>query len=116
MNYSAKSKSVPGSDALSLEAHYIEQIRQAARAKFPEIERIKVFGSRALKTAKPGSDIDLAIEGRQITRTTRLNFHDYLNNESTIPYKIDVVHTESATNNDLIEHIRNHGLIIYEAG
>lgn len=114
MNYSANSG--PDSEAVTLEAGYINEIIQAARTKFPEIARIVVFGSRALKTAKSGSDIDLAIEGKQITRTTRLNFHDWLNNETTIPYKIDVVHTDSATNNDLIDHIRKHGQIIYEKG
>lgn len=106
----------PYPEAVTLETDYIEEIRKAAGANFPEISRILVFGSRALNTSKPGSDIDLAIEGKQVSRTTRLNFHDWLNNESSIPYKVDVVHTESATNKELIDHIRTHGRVIYEKG
>ncbi|OHE68241.1 MAG: DNA polymerase III subunit beta, partial [Treponema sp. RIFOXYC1_FULL_61_9] len=36
-------------------------------ARFPEVERAAVFGSRAKGTHKPGSDIDLAIWGESVS-------------------------------------------------
>ncbi len=33
----------------------------------PEIEAAKIFGSRALQTNRPGSDIDIALFGEGIT-------------------------------------------------
>lgn len=38
----------------------------------PEIEAAKIFGSRALQTHKPGSDIDIALYGEAVTLTTLL--------------------------------------------
>lgn len=102
------------SETVKLETAYIDEIIQAAREKFPEITRIIVFGSRALKTSKPGSDIDLAIEGEKVTRGISLSFHDWLNHETSIPYKIDVVDISSITNNELLTHIKDLGVVIYE--
>ncbi|WP_206528164.1 nucleotidyltransferase domain-containing protein [Marinitoga sp. 38H-ov] len=34
----------------------------------PEIEEVFIFGSRAMGNYKKGSDIDLAIKGKEITR------------------------------------------------
>src|SRR5690554_205333 len=38
----------------------------------PEIEAAKIFGSRALQTHRPGSDIDIALYGEAVTLTTLL--------------------------------------------
>lgn len=103
------------SKEVSLETGYIDEIRDAAKMKFPEIKRIIVFGSRALKTSKPGSDIDLAIEGENVTRAVKLNFYDWLNHESNIPYKVDVVVMHSVANKELLTHIHENGKVIYEA-
>lgn len=102
------------SEEISLETIYINEISNAAKVKFPEIERIILFGSRAIQTSKLGSDIDIAIDGDNVTRATKLNFFDWLNNESSIPYKIDVVDINSVTNTDLLTHIREKGIMIYE--
>ena len=99
---------------VSLETEYINEIRDAAKKKFPEIKRIIVFGSRALKTSKPGSDIDLAIEGEHVTRAVKLNVYDWLNHESNIPYKLDVIDMQSVVNKELLNHIHENGKVIYE--
>jgi len=100
---------------VTLETAYIDEITDVAKNRFPEIKRIIVFGSRALKSSKPGSDIDLAIEGENINRAVKLNFYDWLNNESNIPYKVDVVDTRSVANNELLSHIHEKGKVIYDA-
>ncbi len=43
----------------------IEEIVQANR-RFPEIEEVLLFGSRAKGNYKLGSDVDIAIKGRKI--------------------------------------------------
>jgi len=104
-------------DAISdvhLEPEYHQEIIRVAENRFPEINRVIIFGSRALGTAKPGSDIDLAIDGDNVTRATRLMFYDWLNNESTIPYKTDVVQLNELENPDLKAHIEQKGKIIYD--
>jgi hypothetical protein len=40
----------------------IEQIR-ACFSKYPDIEWVKIYGSRTLGTYHPGSDVDLAFAG-----------------------------------------------------
>ena len=102
------------SKEVTLEADYIKEITDAAKMKFPEIKRIIVFGSRALKTSKPGSDIDLAIEGENVTRAVKLNFYDWLNHESNIPYKLDVIDMQSVVNKELLTHIHENGKVIYK--
>lgn len=98
---------------VALEPEYSQEIIRAAKSKFPEIERIIIFGSRAINTATSGSDIDIAIDGKEVVRATRLLFYDWLNNESGIPYKIDVLQLNELENADLITHIKDKGKPIY---
>ncbi|MEW6606108.1 MAG: nucleotidyltransferase domain-containing protein [bacterium] len=48
----------------------IEKIIEALK-RFPQIEQAIIFGSRAKGSHKKGSDIDLAIKGKDITEETR---------------------------------------------
>ena len=81
--------------------------------KFPEIERIDVFGSRVLGNAKQGSDIDLAVFGQSLTPQVVSAFQEYLEEETNIPYLFDVIHVESIMNEALREHILQHGKLLY---
>ena len=87
-------------------------ICDAAR-DFPEIEQVILFGSRALETAGPGSDIDLAITGKDITRSTVLRFHEVLNEQTPLPYFMDVVDYRDIRNDELKSHIDRHGVPVY---
>ena len=78
-------------------------------AKFQEIERIEVFGSRVLGNAKKGSDIDLAVFGISLTPQTVSAFQRCLEEETNIPYLFDILHFESIVNASLREHILEHG-------
>ncbi len=50
----------------SLPSKSLQQI-VALLATFPEIEKAVVFGSRAMGNYKPGSDVDIALNGHKIT-------------------------------------------------
>ncbi|MBU1567014.1 MAG: nucleotidyltransferase domain-containing protein [Proteobacteria bacterium] len=82
--------------------------------KFPEIERIDVFGSRVLGNAKQGSDIDLAVFGQAVTPEVVSAFREYLEEETNLPYFFDIIHFELIENADLREHIAKYGRSLYD--
>jgi uncharacterized protein len=83
--------------------------------KHAEIERAKIFGSRAKGNYKKGSDVDIAIFGKNINGKIVARTSDTLNEEYPLPYFFDVIHYESITNKQLIEHIDKLGIEIYRS-
>jgi len=98
---------------IQLEEEHRNAICRAAAA-FPEIRKVVLLGSRAMGTAGHGSDIDLTIIGRDISHATRLRFHDYLNQQTLIPFFVDVLDYQTLNNADLRQHIDTHGVVIFE--
>ena len=80
-------------------------------SKYPEIEEAVLFGSRAIGNYKKGSDVDLAIKGSRINRTTVNRLSDDLNEEYPLPYFFDVIHYENISS-ELKTHIDTMGRII----
>lgn len=80
---------------------------------FDEIERVVIFGSRAMSIEKPGSDIDLTIYGKKIDDKIIREIKILLNEKYNIPYFIDVLDYNTIKNLKLIEHIDNEGKVIY---
>jgi len=93
----------------------IETITQAI-SKFPEISQTILFGSRAKGNYKPGSDVDLAIKGAEISYATVSSLSFMLNEELMLPYFFDIVHYEKITEPKLIQHIDRVGRLFYEKG
>ncbi|MEA3333853.1 MAG: nucleotidyltransferase domain-containing protein [Pseudomonadota bacterium] len=83
-------------------------------AEFHEIEKAVIFGSRAMGNHKKGSDIDIAISGKNISYNTTSRLRGKLNEDLPIPYFIDVVNYNTITLQELKNHIINNGKIIYE--
>ena len=54
--------------------------------EFPESEKVKIFGSRAIGNYKKTSDIDLAIFGEKINFDTVSKFHGELEEEIFAKY------------------------------
>ncbi|MDN5850418.1 MAG: nucleotidyltransferase domain-containing protein, partial [Nitrococcus sp.] len=77
-------------------------------ARYPDVRRVTLFGSRAMGTFGRGSDIDLALEGpgldaRMLTRiATALE-------DSDLPYKVDLLLRDDQLEPKLETHIRQHG-------
>lgn len=84
-----------------------------ALSVFPEIEKATIFGSRAKGNFKQGSDIDIAIFGEKCTAVVAMNLSSKLNEQSPIPYKVDVVNYSSIDEPDLKDHIDRVGLSFY---
>lgn len=78
-------------------------------SKFKEIDNALIFGSRAKGNYKKGSDIDIAIIGENINYDIVIKLKTILNQESSIPYYVDVVHYNEISNPELTEHIDRVG-------
>lgn len=90
----------------------LDEISEVLKS-FPEIEEAVLFGSRAKGNYKPGSDIDIAIKGRGIEQACVSDLSYILNEESSLPYFFDIVHYESISEQELVEHINRVGRQIY---
>lgn len=84
-----------------------------ALEQFEEIEKVIVFGSRAMGNYKKGSDIDLAIIGKGVTNKTIFRLNEYLNEVYPLPYFFDIIQYDLIINEKLIQHINNEGKVIY---
>lgn len=83
-------------------------------AKYPQVEEVIIFGSRAKGNYKKGSDIDLAIKGEKCNASQALDLSAYINQELPIPYMVDVVDYYSLQHQELKEHIDRVGAIFYK--
>jgi predicted nucleotidyltransferase len=79
---------------------------------YPQIEEALIFGSRALNRQRKGSDIDLALKGKDLESMTA-TIAGKLNDESPLPYFFDVLDYSSIDNPDLKDHIDRVGKQIY---
>ncbi len=79
----------------------------------PRVRRIILFGSRARGDARPGSDVDLAVEGEHLAPETLAAMQTRIE-ESTIPYLVDLVPLDENLDPRLRERIEREGRILYE--
>lgn len=86
-----------------------------AFSQYPEIEKVILFGSRAKGNYKKGSDIDLAIKGKDCNEQIAFNLNAFLNEELPIPYHIDILYYDGLDHKELKEHIDRVGKLFYEA-
>jgi predicted nucleotidyltransferase len=82
-------------------------------AKFPQIDTVMIYGSRAMGNFREGSDIDLTIKGNDLD-FQRLNQIELAIDDLMLPYKIDLSIYSRLNNSSLIEHIDRVGLVFYK--
>lgn len=80
---------------------------------YNEIEKVCVFGSRAIGNYKNGSDVDVCIYGKSVTERTISKLNIELNENLPIPYYFDIIYYDNIENNGLKEHIDKEGKILY---
>lgn len=78
-----------------------------------KIDKVVLFGSRAIGNYRPGSDIDIALKGSDINLNDILNAKTELDKLS-LPYKIDIVIFNRIKEQALIEHIERVGISLFE--
>jgi predicted nucleotidyltransferase len=82
-------------------------------ARFPEVERVVLFGSRAKGTHRIGSDIDLALTGGALNTRLVGRIEDALD-ELLLPYRFSLVILSQKTNPDVAAHIDRVGIILFQ--
>lgn len=89
---------------------------RASASELKEIDQVVLFGSRAKGTHDKGSDVDLALKGKEITYATVLRLLDELNEKRPLPYFFDVVDYGSLqVDEPLRSHIDRVGIVLFTA-
>lgn len=83
--------------------------------RFPEVQQVRLFGSRATDTARRTSDIDLAVLAPRMTADLWAEFRECVE-ETPIIYKIDVVRLDTLPEGGLKNRILQEGVVIYPRG
>ena len=73
------------------------------------VNRVVLFGSRAMETFTNSSDVDIAIFGNHLTLSDQARFADELDS-LPVPQRVDVLIHDRIKNDDLIRHIEEHGV------
>lgn len=93
---------------IDLEQEYIDFIKQTVASCMKDF-KLYIFGSRAKNRAKKYSDIDIAIDSKELTPKVKSKL-EFLFENSLLPYEVDVIDLNNITENfkelikdDLIE-------------
>lgn len=78
----------------------------------PNIEKVILFGSRAIGSYKPTSDIDLAIIGKKVDLSLIFLLNHQLD-QLPIIQSFDLLFYNKTENQNLLKHIENQGIEIY---
>jgi predicted nucleotidyltransferase len=74
-----------------------------------EVEQAILFGSRATGKAKPNSDIDICLKGKDVTSLIQNTIASDLD-ELPLPYFFDVINFDTINNDRLKQHISERGI------
>lgn len=83
-----------------------------AFAKCDGIEGVILYGSRAKGNYKPFSDVDITLLGENLTRHN-VNTLALLIDDLMLPYQFDISIFNQLHNEDLVDHIKRRGIMIY---
>jgi len=82
-------------------------------SKYSEIEKVLLYGSRAMGNYKPASDIDLSLIGSEIDLNLQTKIAFDLE-DLMLPYKFDISVYDKITNPDFLDHIDRVGVEFYQ--
>ena len=91
---------------------HLQTVKQIV-SRYPQVEQVVIFGSRAMGNYQPASDIDLALKGKAIDSTVIAEIPRELEEETTIPSFFDVLNYDSIGNQKLQAHIDRVGITVY---
>ncbi|TAE28251.1 MAG: nucleotidyltransferase domain-containing protein [Candidatus Kapaibacterium sp.] len=78
--------------------------------RYPDVQQVCIFGSRAKGTFKHGSDIDLAVMNPDVSDVTirriKTNCED-----SSLPYMVDILPFATLTDNAVKDHLMRVGVL-----
>jgi predicted nucleotidyltransferase len=83
-------------------------------AKYPQVEQVIIYGSRAKGNYKKGSDIDLSLKGQNIDLSLMQAIELEIDN-LMLPYTFDISIFKQISNPDFTDHINRVGLEFYNS-
>jgi predicted nucleotidyltransferase len=81
--------------------------------KNPKIERAVLLGSRAKGNFSTGSDVDIALEGNELTLSDLLDLNLEIDN-LFLPWKFDLIIYNRILEKSLLEHIKRVGIPLFQ--
>lgn len=81
-------------------------------ASCEKVERAVLFGSRAMGTFRPASDVDLALFGEQL-EARDLTSISFALEDLTVPQHVDLLLFDQVGNETLREHIIQQGVELF---
>lgn len=81
--------------------------------RYAQVERAILYGSRAKGNFKPGSDIDLTLEGPDLTLSVLTAIMTELD-DLLLPWMIDLSIHQDIKDPELLDHIQRVGQVFYE--
>ena len=81
--------------------------------RYPKVESVYVFGSRAKESFKEGSDIDLVIMRGDVSYLDLIRIKSAFE-DSDLPYTVDVLYYAEIKNKELKAHIDRIGKPFYK--
>lgn len=94
-----------------LPEHAIDKLHSVFR-RYPDVERVILYGSRAKGNWRPGSDIDLTLEGRELSLAQRFAIETEID-DLLLPWMVDLSLKEEIDNPALLDHIARRGVLFY---
>jgi predicted nucleotidyltransferase len=82
-------------------------------SKLPEVQKVILFGSRAMGNHKLTSDIDFMVIGDRVSNLTMTRLHGMLNEELSVPFRFDLLNSNEPMPPDLKKHILQYGVEFY---
>jgi predicted nucleotidyltransferase len=83
-------------------------------AKYPQVKKAVLYGSRAKGTYKLGSDIDLTLFGPELSTKLSMDIAQQLD-DLLLPYTIDLSVFDLLNHAELKAHIERVGIELYAA-
>ncbi|MEB2783262.1 nucleotidyltransferase domain-containing protein [Algoriphagus persicinus] len=83
--------------------------------KYPQIKSVILYGSRANKTFRNGSDIDLSVFAEKLTLNELFEVEQELD-DLLLPWKIDLSLFHQIEDKELLDHIKRIGIKFYNRG
>ncbi|WOK05245.1 nucleotidyltransferase domain-containing protein [Imperialibacter roseus] len=97
---------------LGLTIEDVDSIK-AVFSKYSQVEKVLLYGSRAMGNYKPASDIDLTLIGTGIDLGLQTQIEFDLD-DLMLPYKFDISIYDRITTPEFISHIDRVGKVFYE--
>jgi len=96
-----------------LSGETIDGIRKVFQ-NFSELKEVVLYGSRAMGNYRNGSDIDIALKGKELNLHL-LNRISLELDDLMLPYTFDISIYDHIDSEELIDHIVRRGVVLYRA-